>query len=328
MSIFLLLQKLLSYKLQFIQATDNKLSTASREDMKKIFIISSLIILLYPGLLHAFYMRTASSEGYIVVRSEYYKLCQGEIIKISLSAPNTLDAWAHFNKKDYKLVPNVEGTSFFTLIGLGLDMEPGVYNLLINIVFSDGSKKILSTKIAVTEGVFTIKKMNVDKKFISPSPEAQERIKYETELINNICRKSKQHWLGKGNFIFPLKGKAIQNFGDRRIFNNDFHSRHRGIDIRSRSGKLVKATNSGRVVIARNLYFAGNTVIIDHGIGLFSIYCHLSKMLVRDGKTVKKGDPIGRVGSTGRVTGPHLHWSFKVFDEHINPFSILRLSFD
>jgi murein DD-endopeptidase MepM/ murein hydrolase activator NlpD len=125
-----------------------------------------------------------------------------------------------------------------------------------------------------------------------------------------------------------VKGKLAKNFGDRRIFNGNRRSRHRGMDISSPAGRVVRAVNSGRIVLGRDLYFAGQTVIIDHGIGLFSMYCHLSALSVEEGAAVGKGDEIGKVGSTGRVTGPHLHWGIRLSDTYVNPLSLLHLSFD
>ncbi|MEA1971550.1 MAG: M23 family metallopeptidase, partial [Thermodesulfobacteriota bacterium] len=129
-------------------------------------------------------------------------------------------------------------------------------------------------------------------------------------------------------FIMPLEGKVTGAFGERRVFNRGFVSRHRGIDISSSKGTSIKASNSGEVVLARDLYFSGNTVIINHGIGLFSIYCHMSKTVVLEGTFVNKGKIIGYTGSTGRSTGPHLHWGLRLVDNYADPVSIVYLPFD
>ena len=119
-----------------------------------------------------------------------------------------------------------------------------------------------------------------------------------------------------------------KNFGDRRIFNDIRRSTHGGVDITAPRGAPIIASNSGRIVLARDLYYAGNAVIIDHGLGLFSLSCHFSKITVKEGDLVRKGDLIGEIGSTGRVTGPHLHWGIKVFGSRIDPFSLLSLNLD
>ena len=300
-----------------------------QQEMKKLLLITILIGGLYPGLLNAFHLKADTCGGYIAVRSDYDRLCQGETIKISLySTINISGARALFNGKEFIFVPNEGETSLFTLIGIGLDKEPGNYDLTVKVSLPGGKQRNFNTKIAISEGSFRHRRINVDRIFISPSPEAEERIEKEIALTSDIYGKSESRWLGKGNFMLPVKGMLVKNFGDRRIFNNSRRSRHRGIDIRSPAGRIVRAVNSGRIVMARDLYFAGQTVIIDHGIGLFSMYCHLSAISAKEGMAVNKGDEIGRVGSTGRVTGPHLHWGIRLSDNYVNPLSLLHLSFD
>jgi len=300
-----------------------------QQKMKKVLLINILIIILCPGLLNAFQLKAETPDGYIALRSDYDRLCQGEILKLSLSSTVALSgAAALFQERECIFVPNEEKTSFFTLIGIGLDAEPGTYDLAVTVSLPGGKQRYFNTKIALSEGTFRKRRINVDKKFISPSPEDEERIVREIALTKDIYGKSEPRWLGWGNFILPVKGKPANNFGDRRIFNDNRRSRHRGMDISSPAGRTVRASNSGRIVLARDLYFAGQTVIIDHGIGLFSLCCHLSALSVQEGSMVKRGDEIGKVGSTGRVTGPHLHWGIRLSDTYVNPLSLLQLSFD
>jgi murein DD-endopeptidase MepM/ murein hydrolase activator NlpD len=309
--------------------TRHALSKKTGQEMKKLFLITILIGVLSPGLLNAFQLKADTRGGHIAVRSDYDRLCQGEILKISLSSTVTISgAQALFNGREFVFVANEGKSSFFTLIGIGLDTEPGNYDLAVTVSLPDGRERHFNTKIAISEGTFRLRRINVDRKFISPSRKDEERIVKEIALTKDIYGKSETHWLGRGNFILPVKGTLAKNFGDRRIFNDNRRSRHRGIDIRSPAGRIVRAVNSGRVVMTRDLYFAGQTVIIDHGIGLFSMYCHLSKLSVKEGTAVKKGQEIGRVGSTGRVTGPHLHWGIRLSDTYVNPLSLLHLSFD
>ncbi len=297
--------------------------------MKKLVFITILMVMLSPGVLNAFHLKADTCGGHIAIRSDYERLSQGEILKLSLSATVTIsEARAILNGREFIFVPNEDKTTFFTLIGIGLDAEPGNYGLVVTVSLPGGKQRYFNTKIVISEGIFRMRKINVDRKFISPSPEAEKRIAKEQALTRDIYGKSDPRWLGSGNFMLPVKGKLIKNFGDRRIFNDNRRSRHRGIDIRSPAGRIVRAVNSGRIVMVRDLYFAGKTVIIDHGIGLFSLYCHLSALSAREGTTVEKGQEIGRVGSTGRVTGPHLHWGIRLSDTYVNPLSLLHLSFD
>jgi len=96
------------------------------------------------------------------------------------------------------------------------------------------------------------------------------------------------------------------------------------LDIAAPAGTPVRASNSGQVVLADNLYFSGKTVIINHGLGVFTVYCHFSKIRIKRGEQVKKGEVIGDIGATGRVTGPHLHWGVKIFGSRVDPLALLK----
>lgn len=283
-------------------------------------------LIFIPAYLGAFNLTARDDCGDIRISSQYRNLHPGEIIKISLNMPRFSSARAYFQDREYVFSPERDG-SIFLLLGLGLDVKPGIQNLDIHIDLSKGRTKKFSFKIPIAEWKFPVRRLTVDEKYIFPPPEMRERICKERALVDSVYRVYSPRWLGYGRFIVPSDGTMRENFGERRIFNDTFHSRHRGVDIRSRRGTLIRAVNSGKVVFIHNLYYAGNTVIIDHGLGLFSLYCHLSKILTKEGDFVRKGDSIGHVGSTGRVTGPHLHWGVKLFNRSVNPLSLLHLSF-
>ena len=126
-----------------------------------------------------------------------------------------------------------------------------------------------------------------------------------------------------GPFDAPVPGSATSSFGRLTITNGKPAGRHQGTDFRATTGTPVKAPNAGRVVIARNLYFAGNTVIIDHGLGVFSLLAHLSRIDVAPGATVARGDRLGESGATGRVTGPHLHWAVRFGEMTVDPLALM-----
>ncbi|MCR4442287.1 MAG: M23 family metallopeptidase [Peptococcaceae bacterium] len=121
----------------------------------------------------------------------------------------------------------------------------------------------------------------------------------------------------------PVEGKITTEFGLIRYINNVESGRHSGLDIAAGRGTPVKAANSGTINLARKLNVTGNTVIIDHGLKLYSTYCHMDKILVKEGEEVKKGQVIGQVGSTGFSTGPHLHWNISIGSTFVNPWLFL-----
>jgi murein DD-endopeptidase MepM/ murein hydrolase activator NlpD len=114
-------------------------------------------------------------------------------------------------------------------------------------------------------------------------------------------------------------------FGTRRVFNGELQSQHTGTDFRAQTGEPVHAAAAGVVRLAKDLFYSGNAVILDHGAGVFTSYSHLSRMEVRDGQRVEKGMVVGLAGATGRATGPHLHWAVKVNSVNVNPMTFIRV---
>ncbi|MDO9515363.1 MAG: M23 family metallopeptidase [Syntrophales bacterium] len=300
--------------------------------MKKIaptlLICLALLILLCPGRLEALSVTSPTDEGDVTITSESRRLCQGEIVKVCLKSPAAASAGLSFDGREYPFVSDREGLKHFALIALGVDIAPGTYDVIIHLKPSRGTPKDIPFKLAISRGTFPSKRIRVARRFTSPTSAEIKRIRREQELLGRIYGASVPGWMGDGGFVMPLKGKVTGVFGERRVFNDDFASRHRGIDIRSPQGVPVNASNAGKIVLARDLYFSGSTVIINHGIGLFSIYCHLSKASVREGTIVDKGKILGYTGSTGRSTGPHLHWGLRLVDDYVDPRSVMHLSFD
>jgi murein DD-endopeptidase MepM/ murein hydrolase activator NlpD len=129
--------------------------------------------------------------------------------------------------------------------------------------------------------------------------------------------------LWQGPFLTPVPGAATSSFGRLSVMNGESRGRHLGADFRAGEGTPVRAPNGGRVALAQNLYFAGNTVIVDHGLGLFSLVAHLSRIDVEVGEMVTGGDQLGLSGSTGRVTGPHLHWAIRMGPQSVDPEALM-----
>lgn len=161
--------------------------------------------------------------------------------------------------------------------------------------------------------------------FVEPSSEQLARYKKEAEAQNNIYTSFTQNtWHTFPNFIAPTQGKFSNSFGRKRFFNNEERAPHSGLDIPAPVGQKVIAPTDGTVVGIGNYFFNGNTILIDHGQGLISMFCHLSKIEVHQGQIVHQGEEIGKVGKTGRVTGPHLHWGMSLNDARVDPQLFLK----
>jgi murein DD-endopeptidase MepM/ murein hydrolase activator NlpD len=153
----------------------------------------------------------------------------------------------------------------------------------------------------------------------------QARIEREAADLQRIWRSPTGERAWTAPFVRPVPGASVSRFGTRSVFNGQPRSPHGGADFLSPSGTPIHAPNAGRVVLARDLYFSGNTVVIDHGLGLFSLLAHLSTIAAHEGDTVTAGQVVGLVGATGRVTGPHLHWAVRAADARVDPLSVLAL---
>jgi murein DD-endopeptidase MepM/ murein hydrolase activator NlpD len=297
--------------------------------MKKVFLLFLLFIYLNPVGLFSLHEEQLLTPSGVTVDLICRAFEPGEIIVVAIKDDsNVKGAWIRFLDRRYPMGKSETSPGLLAFLGLDLGLEAGSYYIEIFIDKTLGEREYIKKQISVLAKEFPLKKLWVDEKFVTPPPEFHERIRREGEILKVIYGITTDQWLGKGFFILPSSGKAMPNFGERRIFNNKPRSSHKGVDIKVPYGTPVKASNSGRVVLASDLYFAGKTVIIDHGMSVFTMYCHFSKIRVNRDELVKKGEIIGEIGATGRVTGPHLHWGVKVSGISVDPFSILSLTFE
>lgn len=203
--------------------------------------------------------------------------------------------------------------------GVSLETRPGTYDIDLA-VNGEKTKRQLSVEPSEFE---TIRLTLPDAK-VTLSPEDMKRVEQETERLNALWSiRSDKRW--EGGFIMPLENELSTAFGVRRIINNKTVSIHRGLDIRGKGGEPVRASNTGTAVLVDELFYGGNTVILDHGLGIYTVYMHLSAFNVKPGDVVSNGAIIGYVGSTGRSSGPHLHFGIKIQGLGINPLSLLWL---
>ncbi|MDA8793620.1 M23 family metallopeptidase [Bacteriovoracaceae bacterium] len=168
--------------------------------------------------------------------------------------------------------------------------------------------------------------LKVDKKRVFLSKKNQARAKKEQLMLNEIYQNTVNHRLFKSSFKVPLNSFITSHYGNKRVFNGKKESQHLGNDFRARVGTKIPVSNDGKVVFTGNLFYSGNTVIVYHGLDIFTVYAHLSRYKVKTGQIVKKKDIIGLSGMTGRVSGPHLHWGVKVSGNWVDGFSLVNIS--
>lgn len=211
------------------------------------------------------------------------------------------------------------GDHAVALLGVDLDHPPGAFRLEITGL---GAAPVVRS-VEVLARRFPEERLTVPRTYTELDPATLRRVVREQKLLESLWPKSAARRLWRGDFLFPASGPEGSPFGLRRFFNGEPRSPHAGLDIRAPAGTPVRASNRGRVVLARELFFTGNSVILDHGLGLFTLYVHLSAMAVRRGAVVDKGEEIGKVGATGRATGPHLHFAVRIGQARIDPAALV-----
>ncbi len=239
-----------------------------------------------------------------------------------------------------RTLPAIEGTAFgrpvrfwaagggqwHGLVGVGLETRPGTYAIAVRGADPQGAMAVAETAVTVTAKAFETRRLRVAQRFVTPPADEAERIQEDARMLARAFGESAPDRLWRGPFVPPVPGAATSSFGRLTLLNGQPNGRHQGADFRASTGAPTVAPNAGRVVLAADLYFAGNTVVIDHGLGLFSLLAHLSRISVGVGTTVAQGDRIGDVGATGRVTGPHLHWAVRIDALSVDPLSLIGVA--
>jgi murein DD-endopeptidase MepM/ murein hydrolase activator NlpD len=219
-----------------------------------------------------------------------------------------------------------DGRGWFALAGVDVKAQPGPSALRITEKFQSGSARDLSRTVDVLAGRYRTETITVAPRFVEPPASAIAEIEAQVTLKDKIFTASAAEPLWSGDFRVPVSAAPTDSFGTRRTYNGTLAGVHNGMDFRAHTGTPIHASNAGVVVLARQLYFEGNCVAIDHGMGLYTISMHLSRIDVHEGEHVEKGQLLGLSGATGRVTGPHLHWSVRWQNAYLDPAKLLKLN--
>jgi murein DD-endopeptidase MepM/ murein hydrolase activator NlpD len=211
-------------------------------------------------------------------------------------------------------------------LGIDLEKPAGTYDFTVTAKSADAATITCNATITVKAGKFATERLKVAPNFVQPNPEQLAKAQEDGKKLRELYATITPEKLWQGRFRIPIDGATTgKNFGRRRVLNGKPSSPHTGVDIPALTGIPVQASQRGRVVLAEELYFSGNTVLIDHGFGIYTLYGHLSEIDVKPGDLVEAGAVIGKVGATGRVTGPHLHWGLTVDRARVNALSLVAL---
>jgi murein DD-endopeptidase MepM/ murein hydrolase activator NlpD len=237
----------------------------------------------------------------------------GGVAVVALPAGFDAQGEARFAGRPVLTVPAADG--WYAVVGLPLGQTPGPAALHLRL--ADGRTQNVGFRVEPRQ--YPVQRLTItDQDKVTPSPESLKRIEREqVEILAAFRHRS----AGAPTLAFgmPATGPLSSNFGLKRVINGQARSPHSGIDIAAPAGAPVTAPAPGRVLRVGDYFFTGNTVFIDHGQGLVTLYCHLSQVAVHEGQVLQTGDAIGKVGSTGRATGPHLHWALSLNDARVDP---------
>ncbi len=259
-----------------------------------------------------------------------YKGKQGQILVVKVPADETsLEARGTFMGRTVRFFREIgpDGQKEFVgLLGIDMEDQPGIHELAIEIE-QGGRGRRLTYHVEVLKEKFRVERLTLPKDKVDLDERSMQRWKAEQEQVKTALANDSPVRLWQPDFVEPVSGRRTGIFGSVRIMNGQARSPHNGEDIGAPVGTEVVVTNDGVVRLTVDHIFSGKGVYVDHGLGFYSMYFHLSEILVKEGDTVRTGQVIGKVGATGRATGPHLHWGVKLNGARVNPYALLELPF-
>jgi murein DD-endopeptidase MepM/ murein hydrolase activator NlpD len=270
--------------------------------------------------------RTMPAAGILSLLLASLAASQGQALELRFPNEPGLTA-IEASWEGYKVPFMQRGDTWLTLIGVDLDTKAGEHAAEVTFHYADGRTRTQREPITVNTQQFPTTELKVEDRYVELSPEDEARARAEGQETADIYATLTPEMYWSEPFVAPIPTvKDGRNFGHRRVFNGQPRAPHSGADLRATTGTPVYAANRGRVVLAKNLFYSGNSVFIDHGLGLYTTYLHFSEIKVAEGAIVERGELIGLAGATGRVTGPHLHWGVRIVDARVDPFSLLKLA--
>ena len=254
-------------------------------------------------------------------------LQQGSVVFITVELDRVpLRVTGKWIGKDLAFFKSDKPKIWYALAGADLETQPGTYDLTLTAVTAGGRVRRSSKKVDISAANFRSGAVDVPENFVEPDAASKKQIAADEVLKKRAFSHliAAPQW--SGNFVPPVKAQPTDSFGMSRVFNEELSSTHRGTDFPVNAGAPVVVSNAGTVVLAKELFYEGNCVIVDHGKRFFTIYMHLSKIEVKAGNKLGKGDRLGLSGETGRVTGPHLHMGVRWNGAYLDPTTLLRLT--
>ncbi len=221
-----------------------------------------------------------------------------------------------------------DGRRWLLLAPIDIDDERTELELRLEAVVEGDLPVLVSRVFSIAAAPYASSEIRVSRRFLQPSKAQQRRAAKERQRTREVLTTWTEERLWRGDFLRPTETPETSPFGTKRTLNGKKQSRHLGWDLDGATGDPIRAAQRGRAVIVDELFYSGGTVVLDHGQGLFTLYFHMSAFDVKPGDVVERGQLIGKVGKSGRVTGPHLHFAVKLDDTYVDPEQVLALDLE
>jgi murein DD-endopeptidase MepM/ murein hydrolase activator NlpD len=248
---------------------------------------------------------------------------QGDLLFLRVRTNGKERPGVRWMNREIQLVPGKDSGDWRGFLGADLKSVPRTYPLSVRTNSPAREKRM---QIRVREKDYGERRLTLPKEMVDLDDETLERVRKEAKIMKSVMEAPPSPPLWRASFLRPTEGEVGGPFGRRSIINEQPRSPHSGVDLRGEKGVPVRAINNGRVVLTCEHFFSGLSVVIDHGGGIQSMYFHLDRILVQEKQAVKKGEVLGELGSTGRATGPHLHFAVRVNGARVDPLRLIELS--
>jgi len=296
-------------------------TTSTRFSRQSLLILCFLIVSIFPIQV------VPSAERHHTDKDGQFSGKQGEVLWIEVPVNNPQ---AHVSgtllQRQIPFFPLTDNR-FAAIVGLDMQDPPGIQDLRITVQTREKTDH-LTYAVNILKEDYAVQHLTLPKDKVDLDAKTLKRVRLEQQEMSKAFLHIGTQPLWTSGFLEPVQGTVTGRFGSRRVINGQTKRPHSGEDIAAPQGAQVHAMNTGTVAATMDHFFSGKGVVIDHGLGLFSMYFHLSAIDVQPGQTVNKGEPVGKVGATGRATGPHLHWGIRLNGARVNPYALTALPFD
>jgi murein DD-endopeptidase MepM/ murein hydrolase activator NlpD len=292
---------------------------AEVNEMSRVFPLLAVVFLFMGGISHA--------DDRLSVTCFPNVARQGDVCLVSVSGPESLDSvYGEFVGQRFSMERGAQSGPYQGLLGIDMNIDSGTYD--VKAFGRTGNQEALVGLflLKVEKVDFATQELTLPPSMVDLDAQTLERVNREAKRLKSLLKGYRDERLWSGSFVRPVQGAVTTGFGLRRIINGQPRSPHTGVDLRAQEGTPVRACNRGIVALVADQFFSGKSVVLDHGWGMYSMYFHLSAAVVKEGDYVARGALLGRAGSTGRATGPHLHWGIRLNGARIDPLSLIELA--